>query len=161
MLAHALIFLVSTVGGLFTLALLLRFMLQLLRAPARNPLSQFVTALTDFAVRPARRVFPGWWGLDLATLALAWLVELAQIWLVLQIKGYELGPAVGIALVALALLALIQLARIAVYIVMVAVILQAVLSWVSPYNDLAPCSGNSSLIPCSLAPAAVCADLRL
>jgi YggT family protein len=135
---QALVFLVTTIGGLFTLALLLRFMLQLLRAPARNPLSQFVVALTDFAVRPARRVFPGWWGLDFASLVLAWLVELAQIWIVLQIKGYELGPEVGIALVALALLALIQVLRVAVYIVMVAVILQAILSWVSPYNDLTP-----------------------
>ena len=138
MLSQALIFLITTLAGLFTLALLLRFMLQLLRAPARNPLSTFVAALTDFVVRPARRLFPGWWGLDLATLVLAWLVEFLQLWLVLMIRGYEFGPNVGAALVVLSLLAVIQVARLAVYIVMVAVILQAILSWVSPYNDLNP-----------------------
>jgi len=138
MLVNALIFLITTIGELFALALLLRFMLQLLRAPARNQLSEFVAALTDFIVRPARRVIPGLWRLDLATLLLAWLTEAAQVWLVLQIKGYELGPAVGIALIALAALAALQIVRLAVYVVMIAVVLQAVLSWVNPYSPLAP-----------------------
>ncbi len=134
MLAQTLIFLITTVGDLFVLALLLRFMLQWLRAPARNQLSEFLAALTDFIVRPARRVIPGWWGLDLATLVLAWLVAAVQLWLVLQIKGYELGSAVGVALAALAALAVIDIARLTIYVVMFAVILQAVLSWVSPYS---------------------------
>jgi len=138
MLTQALIFLITTLGGLFALALMLRFMLQALRAMGRNQLSQFVIALTDFAVRPLRRVIPGWWGLDLATLGLAWLVQVVQIWLTLQLKGYELGAAVGVSLAALALLAALQLARLAIYIVMAAVILQAVLSWVNPRSPLAP-----------------------
>ena len=73
MLNEAAIFLVETVVGLFSLALLLRFYLQLVRAPYRNPVSQFLCALTDFAVVPARRVVPGLWGMDLASLGLAWL----------------------------------------------------------------------------------------
>ena len=63
MLSGALIFLVQTVFGLFVVALLLRFYLQLVRAPYRNPLSDFLHALTDFMVRPARRIVPGLWGL--------------------------------------------------------------------------------------------------
>jgi len=137
-LTQALIFLIVTLGDLFALALLLRFMLQLLRAPARNPFSQFVAALTDFVVRPARRVIPGLGGLDLATLALAWLTEMAQFWIVLQLKGYVPRSAIGIALTAVAALAAIQLVRLAVYVVMVAVVVQAVLSWVNPYSPLAP-----------------------
>ena len=138
MFSQTAIFLITTLGDLFALALLLRFMLQLLRAPARNQLTEFVAAVTDFVVRPARRVMPGWWGLDLATLALAWLVEAAQNWLTLQLRGYELGSAVGIALIALAALAAVQIARLAIYVVMVAVVVQAVLSWVNPYSLLAP-----------------------
>jgi YggT family protein len=137
-LTQAAIFLVTTIGGLFSIALLLRFMLQWLRAPARNPLSEFLAALTNFVVLPARRVIPGLWGLDLASFVLAWLVEAAQLWLVLQIKGYELGSAVGAALVALAVLAAIELLRIAIYVVLAAVVLQAILSWVNPYSPLAP-----------------------
>ncbi|MEK7231366.1 MAG: YggT family protein [Pseudomonadota bacterium] len=139
MLTLALIFLIVTLGDLFALALLLRFMLQLLRAPARNPFSQFVAALTDFVVRPARRVIPGLGGLDLATLALAWLTEMAQFWIVLQLKGYVPRSATGIALTAVAALAAIQIVRLVVYVVMVAVVVQAVLSWVNnPYSPLAP-----------------------
>jgi YggT family protein len=138
MLAQTLIFLLTTLGDLFVLALLLRFFLQWLRAPARNQLSEFLAAVTDFIVRPARRVIPGWWGLDLATLILAWLVAALQLWLVLQIKGYELNSAAGVALAALAALAAIDIARLTIYMVMIAVILQAVLSWVQPYNELGP-----------------------
>ena len=51
MLVQTLSFLITTLGGLFALALLLRFMLQWLRAPARNPVSNFVIAVTNFVVR--------------------------------------------------------------------------------------------------------------
>ena len=58
MLNQILIFLLDTLLGLFSLALLLRFFMQLLRAPYRNPLAQFLIALTDFIVRPSRRMIP-------------------------------------------------------------------------------------------------------
>jgi YggT family protein len=142
MLAQTLIFLITTVGDLFVFALLVRFILQWVRAPARNQLSEFLAAVTDFIVRPARRVIPGWWGLDLATLVLAWLVAALQLWLVLQVKGYVLGSAVGVALAALAGLAVAEIARLTVYVVMAAVILQAVLSWVNPFSPLSPLLGS-------------------
>jgi YggT family protein len=138
LLSGALIFLVNTVCGLFVIALLLRFYLQWARASYRNPLSEFLQALTDFMVRPARRLVPGLWGLDLATLALAWLVQAAELALVLQIRGHAYGPEAGLAFTALVLLALVMLARVGLYIVIFAVIVQVVLSWVSPYHPLMP-----------------------
>ena len=138
MLTQTLIFLVTTLGDLFVFALLLRFILQCLRAPARNPLSAFVVALTDFIVLPTRRVIPGLWGLDLATFILALLTAGLELWRVLQLKGYVLGSAVGVAMIALAALAAIHIVRLTLYIVMFAIVLQAVLSWVNPYNALAP-----------------------
>ena len=142
MLTNALIFLVNTVFGLFVVALLLRFYLQWARASYRNPLSDFLQALTDFMVRPARRLIPGLWGLDLATLALAWLVQLVEILIVLQIKDYGLGPAAGQTFAAAALLALVLLVKISLYIVMAAVIVQVVLSWVGPYSPLMPLANS-------------------
>ena len=142
MLTNALIFLVNTVFGLFVVALLLRFYLQWVRASYRNPLSEFLQALTDFMVRPARRLIPGLWGLDLATLALAWLVQLVEILIVLQIKDYGLGPAAGQTFAAAALLALVMLVKIGLYIVMAAVIVQVVLSWVGPYSPLMPLANS-------------------
>ena len=138
MLASALIFLIETVTGLLTIALLIRFLLQWARAAQRNPVSDFVNALTNWAVRPARRVIPGWLGLDLASLILAWLIQFLEIFLVLELRGYELGPGAGQALAAMALLAVVHVVRMILYILMVVLIVQAVLSWVNPYSPIAP-----------------------
>lgn len=138
MIAGALAFLIDTAFGLFTFALLLRFYLQWVRAPHRNPVSDFLRALTDFAVRPMRRVIPGLWGLDFSTLTLAWLAQLIESWLVLAVRGWELGPQVGLALSALALLAVLKVVKLLVYIVMGAVLIQAVLSWVAPHSPVMP-----------------------
>ncbi len=138
MLSSALIFLVDTVFGLFVVALLLRFYLQWARAPHRNPLSEFLQALTDFMVRPARRLIPGWWGLDLATLALAWLAQFLELLIVLQIRGNPPGPEVGMIVAAAALVALVMLVRLGLYTIMVAVIAQVLLSWVGPYSPMMP-----------------------
>ena len=95
MLAQTLIFIVSALGDLFAFALITRFLLQWVRAPARNQLSEFVAALTNFIVIPARRIVPGLWGLDLATLLLALLTEALKLWLMLEIKGAQPGAAAG------------------------------------------------------------------
>ncbi|MBM3356386.1 MAG: YggT family protein [Betaproteobacteria bacterium] len=138
MMSRALAFLVETAFGLFTIALLLRFYLQWARAPYRNPLSEFLHALTDFMVRPARRFIPGLWGLDIATLGIAWLVQLMELFLVLQIRGVEFGPEAGLAFLALVLMAALMLVKLSLYIIMVAVIVQAVLSWVNSYSPVMP-----------------------
>ena len=75
MLDQALQFLLETVIGLLTFALLLRFYMQLLKTSFRNPVGEFVVALTDWLVRPARRVIPGLHGLDLASLIPAWAMQ--------------------------------------------------------------------------------------
>jgi YggT family protein len=129
---QVLIFLLETFLGLFSLALLMRFYLQTVRAPARNPFSQFLAALTDFIVRPTRRVVPGLWGYDLSTLLLAWVTELILVSSVLALKGYQVGPGVGSAVVGLMLLSTLNLLKLFIYILMVAVFAQAILSFVAP-----------------------------
>lgn len=138
MFGDALVFLVTTVCGLFVVTLLLRFFLQWVRASYRNPLSQFLQALTDFMVRPARRVIPGLWGLDVASLFLAWLVQWLELILVLQIRGAGFGEAAGLTLAGLALLALVLLVKIFLYIVMVAIFAQVVCSWFSLSGPIVP-----------------------
>jgi YggT family protein len=139
MINQALIFLLETVLGLFSLALLLRFYLQLLRAPYRNPLSQFLAALTDFLVRPARRFIPGLWGIDLATLVLAWLLELLILYIGLMLRGVEPKAATGVFILALCFMAAMRIVKLTLYILMVAIIMQAILSWVAPpYSPMTP-----------------------
>jgi len=138
MLSGALIFLVDTVFGLFTVALLLRFYLQWARAPYRNPLSEFLVALTDFIVRPTRRLLPGLWGLDLATLALAWLTQFVELLILHYLAGLQFAPQAGLAFAALVLMAGVKLVKLMLYIVMVTVVVQAVLTWVNPYSPVMP-----------------------
>jgi YggT family protein len=137
MFQNALVFLIETIAGLFTVALLVRFFMQWARAPQRNPVSEFVNALTNFAVLPARRFIPGLWGLDLATLLVAWLVQFLELFLVLLLGGYPLHADPVQAFAAIALLAVVRLLRLGLYILMVALIVQAVLSWVNPYSSVA------------------------
>ena len=138
MLADAIVFLIATASGLFAIALLLRFYLQWARAGYRNPVSQFVNALTDFIVLPARRVIPGLWGLDLASPILAWLVQYVELILITQIKGAGTSLSGGAALAPLALVAALMVIKLGLYMVMIVVILQALLSWVNPYSPLTP-----------------------
>ncbi len=90
MLDQALRFLLDTAFGIVTYAFLLRFLMQWLRAPFRNPLGQAVVALTDWAAKPVRRVVPGFRGLDASTLVLAWLAQF--LWLVAL--ALVVGPGV-------------------------------------------------------------------
>src|SRR6266545_8070201 len=79
MLDQALRFVLDVIFGLFTYAFLLRFLMQCQRSPFRNPLSQAILALTDWAVKPIRRVLPGFAGIDWSTLLLAYLAQF--VWL--------------------------------------------------------------------------------
>jgi len=131
-------FLVNTLLGLFTLALLLRFYLQLTAAPFHNPLCQAVVALTNFAVRPLRRLLPAWGWLDTASLLLAFSAQLALHLAMLWLQDFPLLVADAPVFPALLGLAAISLVKLSIYIFMYAVLLQAVLSWVNPHTLLAP-----------------------
>jgi YggT family protein len=136
MLAQAIAFVVEAVFDIFILSALVRFWMQALRAPARNPLAQFTMALTDFAVKPLRRVVPGFFRLDVASLAVAWIAEIVLLAILSLLQGVEIVN--GAALSVILFLALVKLVRLTVYIVMGAVLLQALLSWVNPYHPVAP-----------------------
>lgn len=138
MLGNALIFIAQVAFGLLTLTLLLRFYLQWVRAPYRNPLADFVNALTDFMVRPARRVLPGLWGIDLPTLLLAWLMQLLEWLIVLQVRGFRFGAEIGLAILGIAAVAAVAVMQMLVYIVLFSTLLQAVLSWINPGSPVAP-----------------------
>ena len=130
---QALRFLIDTTFGLFTYSFLARFMMQALRAPFRNPVGPAVMALTDWAVKPTRRIVPGLRGVDWATLLLAFLSQ----WIWLLVLGFVATRAfVPAALPALALLAMVELVKAVIWILIIAVFLQAILSWIAPDGPL-------------------------
>lgn len=130
-------FLIETLFGFFVYLLLLRFFMQWLRVPFRNPIGEFVAILTNWMVLPARRLIPGLLGLDFASLLLAWFAELLMRLLILWMRGFSLAGAPGIALGLLATLAAIELARLSLNLLMGVVIIQVVLSWVNPHTPFA------------------------
>lgn len=136
MLAQILLFVLDTVCGFLTLTLLARFALQWARAPFRNPFGQFIIAVTDWMVRPLRRLIPGLFGLDLASLLLAWLWQVVYQGIAFGFSGIWLAVSAAPILV-VTLLAVLEVAKIGLYLVMGAVIVSAVLSWVNPYAPLA------------------------
>ena len=133
-----LIFLVDTILGLLSLALLLRFYFQLLRVPYYNSVSQFLIAVTDFIVRPARRFIPGWAGIDLSTLVLAWLLECIIIASMYMVQGYDFEINIVTSLGVIGLLGIVEIIKTTLYIVLMMIIMQAVLSWINPHSPLAP-----------------------
>jgi YggT family protein len=132
--ADALRFLINTVFGLIVYTALLRFIMQWWRAPFRNPLGQATIALTDWAVKPMRRVLPGRGGYDWASLVVAWVGQM--LWLAaLAAIG---DAAFSMSLVGfVAAFSLVELVKAALWIMIGAVFVQAILSWVAPDGPLA------------------------
>jgi len=126
--------LVRTAFGLIIYLALARFFMQAFRAPFRNPVGQFVMALTDWAVMPLRRVVPTFRGYDLPSLVLAWLATFVQLAVLFSLAGG--GLATGGSLLLLG--SLFELVRSCLHLGMFVVIVQVIISWVSPYAPLAP-----------------------
>jgi YggT family protein len=134
MLNQALRFLIDTAFGFVVYAALLRFIMQWLRAPFRNPIGQAVTALTDWAVKPLRKLLPGFGGYDWASLFFAWLGQVLWLAALAALGSAEFsGTLAGYLLV----LALVELLRASLWILIGAVFLQAILSWIAPDGPLA------------------------
>jgi YggT family protein len=130
--AEALIYIIQTLGSLYLLIVLLRFILQLVRADFYNPLSQFTVKATQPLLKPLRRIIPGIGGLDVASLVLALLVQLLLMVVIVLIAG--VNPAsIGLQLLVWAIIAMTSLF---LKIFFFAMIISVILSWVAPgsYN---------------------------
>ncbi len=76
MIANILHLIVSSLMLLFLVIVVLRFLLQLVRADFYNPLSQGIVKITMPLLKPLRKVIPGFLGIDMASVVLILLVQL-------------------------------------------------------------------------------------
>ena len=106
MLSDAAQFLLRTLFDLAACAFFLRFWMQWARVPFHNPFAQFVVRVTDFAVKPLRRILPGLFGLDWASLLPFFLAELLMVLGVHWVMGYPFAVAGSAVLPGFLLLAL-------------------------------------------------------
>ena len=137
MLAQAGLFILNTAFGLLSGLLLLRFFMQAFRAPFHNQLGAFVLQTTNWLIAPLRRVLPGMFGLDLASVLTAYLLQTLLVFTIFLLAPFGLmnpGGIVGIVLWT----ALLATLRICIHLLIGTLIAQAILSWVRPHSPLMP-----------------------
>jgi YggT family protein len=142
MLNNAIIFLLQALLGLLTLAFLLRFYFQLTKVSFQHQLAQLIVTVTNFAVKPVRRIVPSFKKIDLSTLLLAYLTQAILTLCTLWLKGFPLLIAGNGIWLTILLVALIGIISFSISIFMYAVLIQAVLSWINPYTPIAPILDN-------------------
>ena len=127
-LVEALIYIIQTLGSLYLLIVLLRFILQLVRADFYNPLSQFTVKATQPLLKPLRRFIPSIAGLDTASLVLAVLVQLLLMVVTLSLTGFNPVSVIPQLLV----WSLIGVTSLFFKVFFFALIVSVILSWVAP-----------------------------
>lgn len=133
MFTEIVLFLLDTVFTLFGMALLLRLWMQLTQLPSRNPVSQGVFQVTDWLVRPLRRIIPGIGGIDWATVLGAYLAAVA--FLVCRSLVLNADPLAFLPVILA--LAVLNMLKWGISMVMWVTLLMAVLSWVNPHSPMA------------------------
>ena len=123
-------YLISTLLGLYIIIVLLRFLLQMVRADFYNPLCQFIVKATSPILIPIRRVIPGLYGIDIASLLLAYCLQYIENILLFAVRGISLNP------IFLLWHSIGSLLTLLLYIYFFAILIQVIISWVSPgtYN---------------------------
>lgn len=124
--------LIDTAAAILGAALLLRLYMNWAGMPSRNPLAQFVFALTDWLVRPLRRVLPAAGRFDTASLIAVLLLALIALALAdLVTTGLVFWDRALIR-------APLTVMRWALNLVFWMTIIHVVLSWVNPHAPIAP-----------------------
>ena len=126
-LGNAAAYLISLLFGLYILAVMLRFLLQLVRADFYNPVSQFLITVTNPCLRYLRRWIPGFLGIDWPSIILLVILQGAEICLIalVSIGGFPAAPGVPFLIIA-------RLVQMCAWIYLFVIILQVILSWINP-----------------------------
>ncbi|MDR2508453.1 MAG: YggT family protein [Candidatus Accumulibacter sp.] len=138
MIEQAVSFLLDTLTGFFTALFLLRFLMQWQRVSFANRFGMFVARMTDVVVIPLRHLVPGFSGLDIASLAAAYLFQFFQTAVLFALYGhlgrFESGDLFLPHAIPLLLEPLRGTLRVALHLLIALLLLHALLSWTNPYS---------------------------
>ncbi|HSG12025.1 MAG TPA: YggT family protein [Gammaproteobacteria bacterium] len=125
-------FLISTLFSLYILAVMLRFLLGMVRADFYNPISQFLVKITNPLLVPLRKIIPGAGKVDVAAIILMLVLQLIMLAIIVALRG--ITPP----LLTLLLAAIGELVILAINVFLFAIIVQVIISWVNPgsYNPV-------------------------
>jgi len=122
------IFLIQTLFGLYAGAVMLRLLLAMVRADFYNPVSQFLVKVTNPPLLPLRRIIPGVMGIDMASVVLLIVLQATKLLLIAAVQGFGIHP------LGLVVLTLAELLTLLLNIYFFTILIQVILSWVSPGN---------------------------
>lgn len=130
---NALSFTIETIVGLYLTVSILRFLLQLLQADFRNPVSQLIVALTNPPLIILRRFLPQrrsrQYGIDLSSSALILIVGTIKTGLLLTLSGYPFNVS-GLLVVTIA-----EVLNTIAWTFIIIILGSAILSWVAPMSQ--------------------------
>ena len=130
--ANPLEFIISTLFSLYILAVLVRFLLGMVRADFYNPISQFLVRITNPLLIPLRKIIPGFGKVDVAAIVLMLLLQVVMLLVILALRGtaVQILPLLGHAAGELVILT--------INVFLVAIIVQVIISWINPgsYNPV-------------------------
>lgn len=129
-LSEIIILVLDTLVSLYIIAILLRFLFQIVRADFYNPVSQAIVKVTNPLLIPARKIIPGVFGIDLAALTLAWLIQFVLFFIIILLSTGKTYPVLSIAI-----LSFFELFTLAIYICYGTAIIVVVASFIAPYSS--------------------------
>ena len=127
-LANTLSFLITIIFTLYLLAVLLRFLLQLVKADFYNPICQSLMKITNPPVLFLRKFIPGYYGVDCASIVLMYIVQLVEL---IILMGLNLGIFTPYVFIMSVISLLLLTSRVYFY----AILLRAIASWFQPSLD--------------------------
>lgn len=125
---NPIIYLIRIIFEFYLLAIILRFLLQWIRADFYNPISQFIVKITNPPLIPLRKVIPGIGGVDMAAVVLMLAVALLQLLLLSLLSGFVISPAMLIAR------SVADIIELTLNIFFFSILIQVILSWVAPHQ---------------------------
>ncbi len=123
-------FLVHSIFDIYIFILLLRFVLQYLRVDYYNPFTQFIVKATSPVVVPLRRIVPGFWGIDFATLLVIIALTSLKVSLVMFISLHKFPNPAGILIWSLG-----EIVNLTINLFFYSILLSVILSWVAPLSQ--------------------------
>jgi len=132
-LSNAGVFLISTIFGLYILAVMLRLILQMVRADFYNPVSRFIVKITNPPLKPLRRFIPGIAGIDMASVFVMMVLQMLEFYIITLLRNFPSPDILG-----LLLYSFFELVSLGFYVFLFSIFILALLSWINPgqYNPI-------------------------
>ncbi|MFT5425171.1 MAG: YggT family protein [Gammaproteobacteria bacterium] len=126
-LINAGVYLINILFGLYIIVVMLRFILQTIRADFYNPICQFLVTVTNPALKPLRRWIPGYFGIDWPSVLLMVTLQLLEVCLIALLMSGQIP-----AMISLPVIIVSKLLKLLIYTYIVIIVIQAIISWVQP-----------------------------